>query len=81
MAKLVKEFTRIIKNEKVLFRMKDFQPIDTVLEKLGKLNIKGKFNIEYVMVFDRIYIAAQYLFNGSDLIGSLFPYGYFKQTD
>jgi hypothetical protein len=70
----VKEYTRIVKNEIIIFRKKGFHDLKEMKERLCP-NKKYRHRIEYIFTNrGKIYIAASFMFHGKIKVAMVFPY-------
>lgn len=71
----VKEYTRVVKNEIIVFRHTGFQCIKEMKKKL-RYDLKARYRIEYVFIYDmKIHVAACHMFHGETKVAAVFPYG------
>jgi hypothetical protein len=75
----VKEYTRVIKDNIIIFRQAGFQCIKDINR---QLNCKDKYRIEYIITDSKnIVLCALFMFHGTVKVGSVFPYGYFQNNN
>ncbi len=77
---LVKEYTRVLKNNIIIMRMMGHIPIIILLADLKKKGLKGRFMVEHISKADRVYINASYFFNDFKETGAVFPYGNYQNN-
>lgn len=79
---VVREYTRVKKNNVIIFRKKGVVSLNNVIKNLKKRGVNDRFQIEYVLTQNRIaHPYAIHLFNQECIkVGMIFPYGCYENN-
>lgn len=75
----IKEYTHILIKDKIITIKEGFECI----KKINKeLKYNKKYRIEYIMIHnENKVLCALFMFHGPIKVGSVFPYGYFRNSN